>query len=63
MSVSAVNANTQVYSQDAAANTQSAAPPNKNQSAIPQDTVTISAAAKAQQTSSSGDVDHDGDSK
>jgi hypothetical protein len=35
----------------------------KQQSTIPQDTVNISSAAKAMQTSSSGDVDHDGDSK
>ena len=34
----------------------------KEQSAVPQDTVNISSAAKAMQTSS-GDVDHDGDSK
>jgi hypothetical protein len=35
----------------------------KQQSTIPQDTVNISSAAKTWQTSSSGDVDHDGDSK
>jgi len=35
----------------------------KQQSGVPEDTVNISSAAKAMQTSPSGDVDHDGDSK
>ena len=62
MSINPVNANTPVYPQDAPVNMQSAASATKNQSAIPEDTVTLSAAAKAPQTGSSADVDHDGDS-
>lgn len=62
MSVNPVHGNTPISSQGSSVNQQ---PANsvKNNSTVPQDTVTLSAAAKAKQTASSGDVDHDGDSK
>jgi len=63
MSVTPVNGSTQVYTPQPAANPAPPASSNKNSSAIPEDTVTISPAAKAQQTGASGDVDHDHDSK
>jgi hypothetical protein len=63
MSVNPVNGNTYVHSQEPVVNAQSAANSAKKYAPIPEDSVTLSPAAKAQQTRSSADVDHDGDSK
>jgi hypothetical protein len=64
MSVTPVTINTPVdHTQNTPSNKQAAADVNKNQNVTPQDSVTLSSAAKAQQTKRSGDVDHDGDSK
>ena len=58
MSVHPVSGNTQTAAPEAAAKPQ----PPKPQAALPQDTVTLSAAATKQAAPSSGDVDRDGDS-
>ena len=63
MTVSQVNGNTQAASLDRAVNPQPPASSKKTSSAVPEDTVTLSAATKAKQAGSSGDVDHDGDSR
>ena len=63
MSVNPVNANSHLSSPNTAVNPQPQASPGKNSPALPEDTVTLSAAAKGKQAGSFGDVDHDGDSK
>ena len=62
MSITAINGNLAVQSNEqGASNAQNTA---RQQNPVPQDTVTISSAARAMQSSgSAGDVDHDGDSK
>jgi hypothetical protein len=63
MSVNAVHANTPVNAPEAAASSQPKVSPTKNQPTTPQDTVTLSTAAKTPQPRPSVDVDRDGDSK
>jgi hypothetical protein len=59
MSVNPISGNTPVTIPEAAVKPE----PPKNESGIPQDTVTLTTPAKGQATPSSGDVNHDGDSK
>jgi len=64
MSVNPARGTTQASSPDhPVVNPQPPASSTKSSSAIPEDTVTLSAAAKAKQAGSSGDVDRGGDSK
>ena len=63
MSISPVSGNTHVATQQPAVTPHPQASATANQSAVPQDTVTLSTAAKGQPTAHSGDVDHDADSK
>jgi anti-sigma28 factor (negative regulator of flagellin synthesis) len=64
MTVTPVTTSTPVdHTQNTPSNKQSAENVTKNQTATPQDSVTVSSAARAQQTRPAGDVDHDGDSK
>jgi hypothetical protein len=63
MSVSPISPNAAVQQVNTPAAQQSTAKPANNQSAIPQDKVTLSSASQSKSTVRSGDVDHDGDSK
>jgi hypothetical protein len=63
MSVSPVNGNKHVQSQEPVVKPQPAAHSAKKLAPIPEDSVKLSPAAKAQPTRSSADVDRDGDSK
>jgi hypothetical protein len=62
MSITAISGNLAVNSNEQGASNVQNTP--KQQNPVPQDTVTISSAARAMQSSgAAGDVDHDGDSK
>lgn len=65
MSVQSIQSSHAVAQNEAVSQAQSAQRQANLHSTLPQDKVTISAAAQAKQTASSigGDVDHDGDSK
>jgi hypothetical protein len=65
MSVQSIQSSQAVAQTQAVSQAQSAQRQTSTQRALPEDKVTISAAAQAKQTASSigADVDHDGDSK
>jgi hypothetical protein len=63
MSVSPVSASTAVHAANTAASPHPVAKPANNQSAIPQDRVTLTSALTSKPAVPSGDLDHDGDSK
>jgi hypothetical protein len=61
--VQAIHSSPVVQNIEAIDNAQRNPNPQSQGSAVPQDKVTISRAAQAQQAASAGDKDHDGDSK